>query len=84
MTNGSTLRRSWVCQRVEAIATSCRICKDLEEVSKSKLTEYIEARSAAYYQVSTELAAYKNVNMERARSELEEHRLVCVYNTAMR
>jgi transposase len=37
-----------------------------------------EARSAAYYQVSTELAAQRNVDMKRAKSDLEEHQLVCV------
>jgi hypothetical protein len=41
------------------------------------LNEYIEARSSAGYRVSTKLAAQKNVEMERARYELEEHRLVC-------
>ena len=60
------------------IATNCLICKDLEEACQSRLSEYVKARSAAYYQVSTELAAYKNVEMERAKSEFEEHRLVCV------
>jgi len=29
------------------------------------------------YRVSTKLAAYKNVDMERAKNELEEHQLVC-------
>jgi hypothetical protein len=61
------------------IATDCPLCKGLEEVCESRISEYVKARSAAYYQVSTELAAYKNVEMERARSELEEHRCVCVW-----
>jgi hypothetical protein len=61
-----------------SIATQCPICKDLEAACESRLSDYAEARSAAYYRISTELAAYKNVEMERARSELEEHRLVCV------
>jgi hypothetical protein len=56
----------------------CLICKDLERALEFKNGEYIEARSAAYYRVSTELAAYKNVDMERAKSDLEEHQLVCV------
>jgi hypothetical protein len=47
------------------IATNCPICKSLEEACESRLSEYVKARSAAYYQVSTELAAYKNVEMER-------------------
>lgn len=56
----------------------CLICKELERVFESRLSDYIEARSAAYYRVTTEFAAYKNVDKERARSDLEEHRLVCV------
>jgi hypothetical protein len=54
------------------IATDCPLCKGLEEVCESRISEYVKARSAAYHQASTELAAYKNVEMERARSELEE------------
>jgi hypothetical protein len=40
---------------------NCQICKGLEEIYESRISEYARARSAAYYQVSTELAAYKNV-----------------------
>jgi hypothetical protein len=57
---------------------TCLICKDLERTLDYKRSKYFEARSAAYYQVSTELAAQKNVDMERAKSILEEHQLVCV------
>ena len=56
----------------------CSICKDLERALESRRRAYIEARAAAYYRVSTELAAKKNVDMERAKSDLEEHQLVCV------
>lgn len=56
----------------------CSICKDLERALESRHSKYIEARSAAYYRVSTQLAANKNVDMERAKSDLEEHRLLCV------
>jgi len=62
----------------------CLMCKGLRRVFESKRSQYIEARSAAYYQVSTELAAYKNVDMERAKSDLEEHQLVCVFAANMR
>jgi len=55
----------------------CLVCKDLERTLDFKRSKYYEARSAAYYRVSTELAASKNVDMERAKSDLEEHRLVC-------
>ena len=56
----------------------CLICKDLKRAFESRRSKYIEARSAAYYRVSTELAANKNVDMERAKSDLEEHQLRCV------
>ncbi len=55
----------------------CLICKDLERVFESRRGKYIAARSAAYYRVSTELAASNNVDMECAKSDLEEHQLVC-------
>jgi hypothetical protein len=55
----------------------CLRCKDLDEAFESRRSKYSEARSAAFYQVSTELAAQKNVDMERARNDLEEHQLIC-------
>jgi hypothetical protein len=55
----------------------CVKCRELRQVFEFKLGKYIEARSAAYYRVSTELAAHKNVDMERARNDWEEHQFVC-------
>jgi len=62
----------------------CLICKDLERVFEFRHNEYVEARSAAYFRVSTEFAACKNVDKERAKSDLEEHQLVCVSAKAWR
>ena len=59
------------------IAMDCLECKNLEDAFESSRGQYNEARSAAYYRVSTELAAKKNVDMERARNDLEEHQLIC-------
>jgi len=56
---------------------SCPICGDLQRDYENKLGEYIAARSSAVYGLSKKLAAQKNVEMERARYELEEHRIVC-------
>jgi len=56
---------------------SCTICRSLERAYEAVLTEYTEARCSARYRVSTQLAAQKNVDMERARFELEEHRRGC-------
>ncbi len=55
----------------------CSICANLERAYMTSLSEYIEARSSVGYRVSTKLAAQKNVEMERARYELEEHRSTC-------
>jgi hypothetical protein len=55
----------------------CVECKNLEEAFESRLSQCIDAYTAAYYRVTTELAAKKNVDMERARNDLEEHQLVC-------
>ena len=57
---------------------ACLICNDLERTLDFRRGKYFEARSAAYCRVSTELTAQKNVDMERAKSDLEEHHLVCV------
>lgn len=58
---------------------ACVICEDLEQIFEVKRSSYIEALSAAYYRVSTQVAAHKNVEMERAKNDLEEHRLLCVH-----
>lgn len=59
----------------------CPICKRLERTLESRRSVYIEASSSAYYRVSTRLAAYANVEMERAKSDLQDHLLVC-FSTA--
>jgi hypothetical protein len=56
----------------------CSVCRNLENAYDAALSEYVEARSSAGYRMSTKLAGQKNVEMERARYELEEHRMVCV------
>jgi hypothetical protein len=57
----------------------CLLCKDLDRVLTSTLDGYMAARSSAFYRVCTELAAKKEVDMERAKTALEEHRLVCPF-----
>ena len=70
---------SCVCRSaLEVIPVDCLECKNLKDALESQLSKYLEARSAAYYRVSTELAAKKNVDMERAKNDLEEHQLVCL------
>jgi hypothetical protein len=55
----------------------CLICTNLKRAFETRNSEYIEARSSLYYRISRKFAALKNVDMERAKSDLEEHRRVC-------
>jgi hypothetical protein len=57
---------------------NCLECINLEQSFESRLSKYREARSAAFYQVSTELAAKKKVDMERSRNDLEDHQVICL------
>ena len=61
----------------------CSICRDLARAFEAGLSKYIEARSSASFQVCKSFAAKRNVDMERARYELEEHRLVCATDTRL-
>jgi len=56
----------------------CPICRDMERAIECRHAEYIEARFAAYYRFCTKLAARRMVELERAKNELEDHRMVCV------
>lgn len=56
----------------------CPTCRDLERAYEIAFNQYIEARSSLWFTVSTKVAAIRNVDLERTRYELEEHRLVCV------
>jgi hypothetical protein len=57
----------------------CQVCRGLERAYDTWLSEYIAARASACYQVSKEFAAMKNVEMERSKDDLDEHRLRCVF-----
>jgi hypothetical protein len=76
----SHLPLSW--RKAQEAFMSCVICRNLEQAYLAELSEYIKARSSICYQVSTMLVAQKNVDMERARYELEEHRKVCIVAAA--
>jgi hypothetical protein len=56
----------------------CVLCESLQYAFETRQREYLESASLACYRVSTKFAAYKNVEMERARLELQEHQAVCV------
>ena len=56
----------------------CPVCWGLKRAYETTASEYMKARSSACFRVCVDVAARKNVEMERARYELEEHRLGCV------
>lgn len=55
----------------------CQTCRNLKQAYDDGLSRYIEARSSVIYRFSTRFAAYKRVEMERAKADLEEHWFVC-------
>ncbi|MGA7109993.1 MAG: hypothetical protein WBV28_17905 [Terracidiphilus sp.] len=55
----------------------CLVCRNLERAFESRSSDYRRARTAAYCRVSTQFAAYQDVEMERAKSDLQEHRFGC-------
>ena len=59
------------------LAMNCLTCAHLEQLYESRLSKYRKLRSGAFYQFSTELAARKEVDMERAKNDLEEHQMIC-------
>ena len=62
----------------------CLEYQNLEEAFESRVGKYIEVCSAAFNSVSTDLAAKKTVDMERAREDLNNHRFVCVSAAELR
>ena len=58
---------------------NCPECESLSQVFESKQTGYFAARYALLYQISTEFAAKQQVDMERAKNDVEEHLLTCPF-----
>jgi hypothetical protein len=57
----------------------CQICDDFERALLDRTSEYHQACSnIVYRKISSRFVAYSDVEMARARSELEMHRSVCV------
>jgi hypothetical protein len=56
----------------------CSVCTNLERAFKIRHGEFMTTCSEAFRRVSSKRMAYAAVERERARSELEVHRKVCV------
>ena len=65
-------------QIVKDMPMDCSVCWGLKRTYESAATGYMEARSSACFQMCKGVAAWKKVEMERARCEFEEHCLGCV------
>jgi hypothetical protein len=59
-------------------ALNCPHCRELKQAYEAALSEYVEVRASALFLICSNLAARKNVDMERTKFELAEHGLVCV------
>ena len=58
---------------------NCLECAALDRTLKAALARYVEARSSAFFRVSTEFAAMNQVDMERAKTSIQDHKLVCPF-----
>ena len=58
-------------------SVDCPICKDLDRALNLTLASYMAARTAAYYRVCTDIAAKREVDVERAKIDLQEHQIAC-------
>jgi hypothetical protein len=63
---------------------NCAPCNHLIRLFELRSAAYAKARAAPFYRVCTEIAARELVDMERARADLDEHRLVCRFALAPR
>ncbi len=70
-------------ERLEREAVGCSICTNLECALKTRHGEYMTTCFEVFRRVSSKRMAYAAVERERARSELEMHRKVCVSAAAM-
>jgi len=55
----------------------CSECKNLYRTFEGTLARFVEARTSAFYQVSTRIAVRKHVDLVRAKNDLCEHQEVC-------
>ena len=56
----------------------CPICHDFERALEDRTSEYQKACSSTVYcHISSRFVAYSEIEMSRAKSELEIHRSVC-------
>jgi len=58
-------------------AMTCSECRDLYRIYQSRSAQYQEARSAAFFQVSAQIAMRTWGKLQRALTDLKEHQAEC-------
>lgn len=61
---------------------NCSECRDLYRVFERRNTRYLEARAAAFFRISTRIAARKLIDLQRAMNDLLEHQAECPWAIA--
>jgi len=61
---------------------TCFECRDLYRAFERRTSQYVEARSSAFFQVSANIAARKYIYLQRALSDLREHQSDCPWAIA--
>lgn len=56
---------------------NCPECRGLYRIFEQKRALYLEARSAAFFQISTKIAVRRDVGLQRALGDLQEHQAAC-------
>jgi hypothetical protein len=64
--------------------TNCLVCQNLNRVYESKRAKYLAARSAVLHRICNEFAARQQVDMERAKNDMEEHLWTCTFTAKAR
>ena len=54
----------------------CTRCDELERALQVGQCNYCEAVASTFCRINIKVVAYKRVELERAKNELEEHRLI--------
>jgi hypothetical protein len=61
---------------------NCSECRDLYRVFERRNARYLEAREAAFFHISTRIAARKLIDLQRAMNDLREHQAECPWAIA--
>lgn len=56
---------------------TCSECRDLYQTFQRLSSQYVEARSSAFFHFSPERATQKQISLLRALSDLREHQETC-------